>query len=97
MKKEPVTNQDQWRELSANGSVRRSKSKNKKDPDGYNTYTESDINEAVIAFTRALGMTAGSYGTVQLYRLMQAYLNSNAARVDINRIVEKTLNETHEG
>lgn len=52
-----------------------------------------DINNAVIVFTDALNIAAGSAGSFQLYELMQAYLYDRAAQDEMNSIVKKILTE----
>ncbi|GAB4049403.1 hypothetical protein [Spirosoma litoris] len=48
----------------------------------------TDINPAVVIFTDALNLPAGSFSDVDLYQLMQAYLTDPVKRQQINQIVK---------
>jgi hypothetical protein len=47
----------------------------------------TDINPAVILFTDALNLPAGSFGDVELYKLLQVYLTDSEKRHQINQLL----------
>lgn len=49
----------------------------------------NNINKAVVVFTDVLNIMSGSAGNIDLYRLLQAYLQVPEYRSKINDVVEE--------
>lgn len=55
----------------------------------YSQLDRSQIDQGVIALTLACNLSGGSMNNMDLYRLARAYIWNEAARAEINDVVER--------
>lgn len=55
----------------------------------YRQLDRLQIDQGVIAFVLACNLSGGSMGDMDLYKLIRTYLWSDAARAEINDVVER--------
>lgn len=58
--------------------------------------TEEQINRGVVAFLITLNIHAGSAGTHDFYRLLQAYIRNKDKRKEFNKLADESLKQLHE-